>query len=315
MKGGWSTLLVLSTALPALGAEPCSAPCRQIWSDAPLQIPRSIVPAQVSPRVPELDKASEQVDSGDFEEAVKTLQQGLSQPDLTDDQLAEMYRLLGLAHLYLGNEEKARDAFEKLLQARPDYELPKSTPPKIRGLYARIKEDVKKRRVRPVTLSIPVIDPVPGGQPVEIKAQIEDLSLGAKAKLFFRRVGNQSYSSVDFARKKGSKEDFAAVVPAYEVPVEETGYDIEYYVEVADAAQRRLAGRGDAFSPLSFKVTPRVLEGPAPEAYRPWYKNPLVWVGIGVGVVAAAAVTTTVVVFATQKQTGTLPITITIEGM
>ena len=312
MKGGWLTLLVVSTALPALGVEPCPDPCRLVWSDTPLQAPVAMVPGQVSPRMPELDRATSQVDSGDFEEAIKTLQQGLSQPDLTDDQLAEMYRLLGLAHLYLGNEEKARDAFEKLLQARPDYELPKSAPPKIRGLYARIKEDIKKRRVRPVTLSIPVLDPVNGGHPVSIAAQIEDLSLGAKAKLFFRRAGNQSYSSVDFSRKKGSKEDFSATVPAYELPVEETAYEIEYYVEVADAAQRRLAGRGDAFSPLSFRVNPRLAEGPPPELSSPWYKNPWVWIGIGVGV---AAVTTTVVVLATQKQTGTLPITITIEGM
>ncbi len=312
MKGGWLTLLVVSTALPALGAAPCLDPCRLVWSDTPLQAPVAMVPSQVSPRMPELDRATSQVDSGDFEEAIKTLQQGLSQPDLTDEQLAEMYRLLGLAHLYLGNEEKARDAFEKLLQARPDYELPKSAPPKIRGLYARIKEDIKKRRVRPVTLSIPVLDPVNGGHPVSIAAQIEDLSLGAKAKLFFRRAGNQSYSSVDFSRKKGSKEDFSATVPAYELPVEETAYEIEYYVEVADAAQRRLAGRGDAFSPLSFRVNPRIADGLPPELSSPWYKNPWVWIGIGVGV---AAVTTTVAVLATQKQTGTLPITITIEGM
>lgn len=139
MKGGWLTLLGICTALPALGATPCPPPCRLLWSDAPLQLHLALVPGQVSPRMPEIDKANEQVDSGDFEEAIKTLQQGLSQPDLTDDQLAEMYRLLGLAHLYLGNEEKARDAFEKLLQARPDYELPKSAPPKIRALYARIR--------------------------------------------------------------------------------------------------------------------------------------------------------------------------------
>ncbi len=307
MKGGWLTLWVVSASLPALAVEP-----RLLWSDAPfLETTAASALSQVAPRVPELDKATSQVDSGDFEEAIKTLQQGLSQPDLTDDQLAEMYRLLGLAHLYLGNEEKARDAFEKLLQARPDYELPRSTPPKIRGLYGRIKEDIKKRRVRPVTLSIPVLDPMPGGQPVQINAQIEDLSLGARAKLFFRRAGNQSYSSIDFARKKGSKEDFAATIPAYEVPQEETGYEIEYYVEVADAAQRRLAGRGDAFSPLSFQIKARVSEGPAPELSSPWYKNPWVWVGVGVGV---AAVGTTIAVFATQRQTGSLPITITIQG-
>lgn len=306
MQGGPTVLLGVLTALGAWGAE-----VRLARADAPLAASARIVPGQVAPRVPQLDRASEQVDAGDFEDAVKTLHQGLAQPDLTDDQLAEMYRLLGLAHLYLGNEDKARDAFEKLLQARPDYELPKSAPPKIRALYGRIKDDIKKRRVRPVTLTLPVLDPVPGGAPLSIAAQIEDLSLGARAKLFFRRAGNQSYSSVDFARKKGSKEDFSATIPAYEVPIEETGYELEYYVEVADAAQRRLAGRGDAFSPMALKVNAKVREGPEPEVSSPWYKNPWVWIGVGVGVAAA---TTTVVVLATQRQTGTLPIHISIEG-
>lgn len=272
----------------------------------------SLAWAQVQPKLQELDKASQQVDAGDFEDAIKTIEAGLSQPDLTDDQLAELYRLLGLAHLYLGHEEKARDAFEKLLQARPDYELPKSAPPKIRALYGRIKEDIKKRRVRPVTLTIPALDPAPGGAPVVIAALIEDLSLGAKAKLFFRRAGAQAYSSVDFVRKKGSKEDFTATIPGYEVPQEDAGYALEYYVEVADAAQRRLAGRGDAYSPLTLQILAKVNEGPGPvEPSTPWYKNPWVWVGVGVGV---AAVTTTAVVLGTQRQSGTLPITITIEG-
>ncbi len=305
MLGGSLAFAVL-TALAASGE-----PVRVASADSPNAVAARLVPGQVSPRVPELDKASGQVDAGDFEEAVKTLQQGLSQPDLTDAQLAELYRLLGLAHLYLGNEEKARDAFEKLLQARADYELPKSTPPKIRTLYARIKDDIKKRRVRPVTLTLPAIDPVEGNHPVVLAAQIEDLSLGARAKLFFRRAGNQSYSSVDFVRRRGSKEDFSATIPAYEVPLEEAGYELEYYVEVADAAQRRLAGRGDAFSPLLLKVNPAVHTAPVAEVSSPWYANPWVWIGVGVG---AAAIATTAVVLGTQKQSGTLPITVRIEG-
>lgn len=278
--------------------------------DAPLAPGRLV--AQIAPRVPELEKGSALVDEGDFEEAIRVLQQGLNQPDLTDDQLAEMYRLLGLAHLYLGNEDKARDAYEKLLQARPDYELPKSTPPKIRALYARIKDDIKKRRVRPVTLTIAPPAEAAQGQSLVLDARIDDLSLGAKAKLFFRRAGVQSYSSVDFVRAKGGgREQFSATVPAFELAKDDSTWQLEYYVEVADAAQRRLAGRGDAYAPLTLPIVPEGKEGAVGEVATPWYKNPWVWVGIGAGVAAA---TTGVVVLATQRQTGTLPITIRIEG-
>jgi tetratricopeptide (TPR) repeat protein len=265
---------------------------------------------QISPRVPEIARATEQIDQGEFEEAVRTLQKGLSTQDLTDDQLVELYRLLGLSQLYLGNEERAREAYEKLLQARPDFELPKSEPPKIRNLFTRIKEDIKKRRVRPVTLTVDGIAEVAPDEPLAIGARIEDLPLGAKAKFFYRRAGQQSYSSVDFARRKGSREEFAGIVPAFEIPTENTAYEIEWYVEVADGAQRRLAGKGDAFTPLSFKVLPKGVEPGAARAEAiPVYKSPWFWIGIGAGV---AAVTTGVVLLATQKQYGTMTFTVPI---
>ncbi len=265
--------------------------------------------AQVAPRNDALEKGQAQVDQGDFEDAVKTLEQGIAAPDLTDDQLAELYRLLGLAHLYLGNEDKARSAFEQLLQARPDYELPRATPPKIRTIYSRIKDDIRKRRVRPVTLTVAGVPDSRGGQPVTVEARVDDLALGARAKLFYRRAGAQNYSSTDFVRDRADRSLYRAVVPAFEVPVETIDSTLEYYVEVADAAQRRLAGRGDAFSPLTFKVLAKVVV--QEEKPRPWYENPWVWVGVGAGVVA---VSTGAVILATQRPTASLPITIEVQG-
>lgn len=274
-------------------------------ADAPLLL------GQVVPKNEAFAKAQQQVDEGDFEDAVRTLEKGIEQPDLTDDQLAEMYRLLGLSHLYLGNEDRARDAFEKLLQARPDYDLPKAAPPKIRSLYGRIKDDIRKRRVRPVTLTVTPVTEVTAGDPVVVEARIEDMALGAKAKLFYRRAGVQSFSSIDFARGKSNRTDYTARVPAFEVPVEDQSYEVEYYVEVADAAQRRLAGRGDPYNPLAFRVPARKSSsGPVVEQV-PLYKSPWLWIGIGLG---AAAITTGAVVLATSNQTATLPVKIQIAG-
>lgn len=277
-------------------------------ADAPVR-----VLAQVGPRSEALLKTQRLIDDGEFEAAVSTVDKAIGQEDLSDDQLVEAYRLLGLAHLYLGTEDKARDAFEKLLQARPDYELPKGTPPKIRTLYGRIKDDIKKRRVRPVTLALEPVQAAEANADVELQAHIEDLALGAKPRLFYRRAGAQSFSSTDFVRVKGSRSDFRATVPAFAVPAEETSYEVEYYVEVADAAQRRLAGKGDAYTPLTFTVAALAKSGggaaaPAPSA---WYQNPWLWVGVGVGV---AAVTTGAVLVATQQQQATIPIKIQVEG-
>lgn len=267
--------------------------------------------AQVVPRSAAIESAQQQVDEGDFEDAVKTIERGIAEPDLTDDQLAEMYRILGLASLYLGNEEKARDAFEKLLQARPDYELPKSAPPKIRSLYARIKDDIRKRRVRPVTLTLTPIGEAPGGAAVVAQARIDDLALGAKTKLFYRRAAAQSFSSIDFLREKTDRAQFTATIPAFEVPAEAQSYEVEYYVEVADAAQRRLAGRGDSYNPLTFRVLAKAAAGPAIAEPVPLYKSPWLWVGIGVVVAGATA---GIVYAATSNQTATVPVKIQIEG-
>jgi tetratricopeptide (TPR) repeat protein len=266
---------------------------------------------QLGPTNRQITRAQEQIEQGDFEVAVKTLQAGLNEPDVTDDQLVELYRLLGLAALYLGDEAQAREAYERLLQARPDFELPRSAPPKLRTLYARIKEDIKSRRVRPVTI---LVDPIPdpkGGEPVVVQARIQDMALGAKAKIFYRRAGDVAFNSVDFVRERGSKERYEATLPAYELPTEATAYEVEYYFEVADAAQRRLAGRGDSFNPLVFQVLPQQQAGqPAASTGRPWYKSPWLWVAVGAVAVGGTAAG---VAIATSEERGRVPVTIRVN--
>jgi len=283
-------LLCCALALPAFAERPLP---RSLW-------------AQAEPQNPAYSEARSKLEQGDFEGAVSTLNEGLGQPDLTDDQLADLYQLLGLAELYLGNQGAARDAFEKLLQARPDYDLPDSEAPKIRALYARIKEDIKHRRVLPVMLEITPVSEAQAGTEVTIKAQAENLSLGARPKLYYRRGGTQSYSSLEFQREKGTRDRFVVTLGASELPSDAHTYEVEYYVEVSDAAERRLAGKGDAYNPLSFRVTPAET---AEVDDSPWYKSPWVWV-VGGAVAAGAAVG--IVAAATSKQTGSLPIRITV---
>jgi tetratricopeptide (TPR) repeat protein len=266
---------------------------------------------QLGPTNPQITRAQEQIDQGDFEEAVKTLQAALNEPDVTDDDLVEMYRLLGLASLYLGDEAQARQAYERLLQARPDFELPRNAPPKLRTLYARIKEDIKRRRVRPVTI---LVDPIPdtrGDEPVLVAARIQDMALGAKARIFYRRAGDVAFNSVDFTRQRGTQENYQATLPAYEIPAEAKPYEVEYYFEVADAAQRRLAGKGDSFNPLVFQVLPQQAADQAAVGNgRPWYKSPWLWVAVGAVAVGGTAAG---VAIATSEERGRVPVTIRVN--
>jgi tetratricopeptide (TPR) repeat protein len=288
-----------------------SALAREWASDAPIAGIQNLVTAQ-APRNTAIARAQLLVDEGDFEEALKVLKSGIEAPDISDNELAELFRLQGLSFLYLGDQVKAREAFEKLLQARPDAELPKNTAPKIKELYSKIKEDIKKRRVKPVKLIAENIPDVEAGNPVQVAVTIEDMALGARAKLYFRKSGQQNFSSIDLSRIKDSKTEYTGTIPDLNLSGETAFFEIEYYIEVADGAQRRLAGKGDAFSPLSFGVQPSVKAstGTASDEKK-WYQSPWVWIGIGAGVAAA---TTAIVLVATTKETATLPVKITIEG-
>ncbi|MCY1031493.1 hypothetical protein OV207_08505 [Corallococcus sp. BB11-1] len=267
---------------------------------------------QLGPASPAITEARELLEAGRFQETLSVVQRGLDAPDVTDDELVELYRLQGLTALYVGDEPLARGAYEKLLQARPDFELPRSAPPKIRALFAKLKEDLKHRRVHPVTLEVdPIPDPAPG-ETVRVEATLRDMALGARARLFYRRAGAQAFSSVDFVRDRARPEHYSAVLPSYELPVESTSYEVEYYFEVVDAAQRRLAGRGDPFHPLLFQVAPRnaptatLTEGQG----RPWYKSPWVWVAVGAVAIGGTA---GVVALTSSEDRGRVPLTIRVE--
>jgi tetratricopeptide (TPR) repeat protein len=287
------TVGTLLVALPVQAAPPLPSP---LFMMGQVQRPRAAT------------EALRQLEEGDFEGAVSTLERGLNQQDLSDDELAEMYRVLGLAQLYLGREAQAREAYEKLLQAQPDYELPQHEAPKIRAIYARIKEDIKQRRVRPVTITLDAPAEAEGGTPVRVEVHVKDLALGSRPRLYYRRAGRQSFNSVEFERNPEDREHWAAQIPSYELPLTDTRYEVEYYVEVADAAQRRLAGRGDALMPLVLVVTPR--GGLRQAEATPFFQTPWPYV---IGGVVVAGVVAGIAIANSQPQTGTVQLNIQVR--
>ncbi|HEY8208786.1 MAG TPA: hypothetical protein VIG99_14955 [Myxococcaceae bacterium] len=259
------------------------------------------------PRAPELSRAQGMIERGDYEDALKTLGNRLDRADLSEDELVEVYRLLGLAHLSLGNEVEAMQAYRQLLQARPDFRLPRETPPKLQRLYARILEEIRLGRVRPVSIQLEPLPDLPAGGTATARVRVDELPLGARVRLYFRRAGAEAFSAVDFARR--SPGAYEALIPGYALPQEPGEYELEYYVEVADPAQRRLAGRGDAFNPFTFRVLPQRPDAPAPAtpAEAPWYQNPYVWAGGGAVAVAAGA---GVLIAVTHRDRGSVTIVI-----
>lgn len=255
-----------------------------------------------------IEKARQLLEDAEFEPALKIINEALGSPDNSDAMLVQLYELQGTAYLFLSKEDKARASFERLLQADPDHQLPKSTSNKIRTLFEQVRAERKS-----VKLKHGGIATAKPGERLDVRAQISDLPPGAKTRLYYRRAGTEGYSSTSFAAE-GS--DYVAKVPAFELPVEDSEYALEYYLEVGDSAGRRVAGVGDALTPLRVRVSgkaePAMPEGPAPAAAQEesWYEKWWVWTLVGVVVVGAGV---GVGVALTQPGDATLPITVQVK--
>jgi len=91
---------------------------------------------------------------GDYKLVIETLQPlvGGEELQLTDgDEISEAYELLGLSHFYLGQQDAARDIFERLVLHRPEKRLdPVRVPPPAVAFYdsirAQLQEEIRKRQ-------------------------------------------------------------------------------------------------------------------------------------------------------------------------
>jgi hypothetical protein len=92
---------------------------------------------------PELKRAKDRFEFGAWADAAGTLRQMLSgDPDLSEDEAIDAWRMLGIAEYHLGDLPQARAAFVNLLSHDPDYSLdPFLVPPPIVEFFDRVKRD------------------------------------------------------------------------------------------------------------------------------------------------------------------------------
>jgi hypothetical protein len=91
----------------------------------------------------DLKRAKDRFEFGQYADAAGTLRRFLAtDPQLTDDEAVEAYRMLGIAEYQLGDQAQARTAFVNLLSRDPDYALdPFLVPPAIVEFFDRVKRE------------------------------------------------------------------------------------------------------------------------------------------------------------------------------
>ncbi len=95
---------------------------------------------------PELKRAKDKFEFGAWADAAGSLRQLLAgDPELTDDEAVDAYRMLGISEYHLGDLPQARAAFVNLLSHDPDYALdPFLVPPAIVEFFDRVKKEHEK---------------------------------------------------------------------------------------------------------------------------------------------------------------------------
>jgi hypothetical protein len=92
---------------------------------------------------PELKRARDRFEFGAYADAAGTLRQLMAgDPDLTEPEFVDAYRMLGISEYHLGDLAQARSAFVNLLSHDPDFSLdPFLVPPAIVEFFDRVKKE------------------------------------------------------------------------------------------------------------------------------------------------------------------------------
>ncbi len=261
---------------------------------------------QAPPTNPHLRNALTQIEKGKIDAAEEALDRAMAWPRNDNRTLVEIYRNLAVVHFYSGAQDEAYEDFARLLNIDLHYELPESTAVPLRELYERVKAAYREGLLKPIRVAHdPPMLALPGA-PVTVAATISNLKEGFGAFLLYRKMGDDSFAELRLGRRPGDR--FSGNLPAQNLPEGSSELVVEYYLEVRDARDRRVQGRGSALSPLSYLIeTPG--GGRPPDKTASWYKNPWLWTAVGVVAVGA---TTGGILAARGPRTGTLPLTITV---
>ncbi|MCC7072257.1 MAG: hypothetical protein IT383_13095 [Deltaproteobacteria bacterium] len=199
----------------------------------------------------------------------------------------DAYVLEGSCRAIVGDPIEAEKPFRALLRGRPDFELPRDTPPKIMSVFRKVQAEeraivdemrtlTRARHVREMELVGAHPSALQGGRPATFSYLLKDPNGAASAvRVQYRKQGEPAFSSLALLRDQVTGT-WRGVLPA-EVTANPGGATLEFYVETADAAGPLLSA-GSATAPLTAALTPGQVDHSAPPPLQPW----VVWTGAGI---------------------------------
>jgi tetratricopeptide (TPR) repeat protein len=224
-----------------------------------------------------IDKGVALYDDLEFEQAITALTAAVKQKNLTRGELVEGYKYLALAHVALNHDAEAKDAFRKLLEVSPSYNLPRTESPRALDLFDDVKSVVAPRNVVRLTQTASPARPH-RGQPISVSiAVVDEARVHDHVTVYHRVRGQKSYSSV--IALPISPGRYNATISGSLV----NGPAIEYYVAAEGADNQPLALDGSETEPMVLLIDKE------PES-KPVYARWWFWAGLGTVLLAGAAV-------------------------
>lgn len=200
----------------------------------------------------------------EYAAVIPLAEQVLARSDLSSEQRLEAYRLQGSARAIVEDPVDAERPFRLLLRARPDYEMPGDTPPKILAVFRKVQSEEKalasqlkgverSRLIAGLRLTGEPPNEAQGGRPVRFSYRLRDTAGVVEAvKVQYRRVGQRSFSSLALERSEDG--EWRGFIPG-EFTADEKGFGLEYFTETSDREGLLLAS-GSEKQPLVITVLP-----------------------------------------------------------
>lgn len=250
---------------PPKPAAPAPAPSAPPAAPAPE--PAAAAKPAVDPSEPTsalFERVSALYQALEYDRVLPAAEALLARADITLEQKLEGYRLYASAKAIVEDPIEAEKPFRMLLRARPDYDLPRDTSPKILGIFRKVQseeralasqlEEVQRARV---VDGLKLLGEPPheakGGKPLRFSFRLKDPTGAVDSmRLPYRKAGEPQYSSLALTR--GEEGDWRGTIPG-EFTSNEKGFKLEYFVETLDA-KGPLLRVGDEKQPKEIVVAP-----------------------------------------------------------
>jgi hypothetical protein len=231
----------------------------------------------------------------DYDDAASLATRALAaQPGLDAEARLDAYLVQASSLAITADPMAAEVSFRLLLRARPNFQLPESSPPKILGVFQKVQAEerviveqvravARKQLLENIKLLNEPPDSARGGRKLPFAFRLRDPNAVITAfELPFRRQGEGSYSVL--ALQRDVEGQWRGDIPA-DWTASDKGFVLEYYLVTKDT-QGPLLTRGEPQSPLRLSISPGAVE-------RTWSKPVPRWVlWSGVAATGAAVVAT-----------------------